>query len=122
MERLKELGRKHGVDMEEVSKRMSPNQFPLQDDDDDEYDGEAKPGKMVHKKPDKHLKKLPGLSTNPKQPPFRLVLAKSDLLPDLLVCPMENFKGVVFFDSETLEPRSKQVKNILIKRTSSSVT
>lgn len=82
-----------------------------------EEDEEVKPGKIKYKKPDKHLQKLPGMSRNPKQPPFRLTIAKSDMFPELIFAPMENFKGLVFIDSETLEIR-RTIQDSLTKRPS----
>ena len=75
---------------------------PLSLDDNEE----SGTGKIVHAKPDKNLKQLPGHSKDPKRGPFRMLLAKSDILPDLIISPNDDFKGVVFYDSETLEPRS----------------
>lgn len=109
-----------GPNKPDLKKNLMPKLLQIRPgEEDEEMDG--RPGKIKHAEPDRHLRKLPGLSSDPKQPPFRLVLAKSEILPDLLICPMENFKGVVFFDSETLEKRSK-LNYEIISRTPSSVT
>ena len=89
--------------MHRLGGSLSAGINPLSYDDD----SEANQGKIVHAKPDKSLIPLPGLNTNPKRGPFRMIIVKSDLMPHLIVAPNDNFKGVVFIDSETLEIRSK---------------